>query len=300
MTRHLHWLARWRIRRLFTGGLAPVIHRALLEEVSRCASCAEHYRRHDVLESALCKKGGDPSPFALERLEGMVLDAAASFRAGRGAEPERGSWKWRGSFPRWASIPAMLVGAVGLMVLVFRPRANERVGLGPGARLDGVQIVARGGGERNVADVGMRVFRVAGDGDRVHETGPLSRADVITFTYTNAAPGIRYLALFGVQEDGLLRWYYPEEDGSESIPIRSDTVDEPLGDGIRLGTHHKPGWLRITAIFSSEPIAKVAIEQAVHTLLLERPSAAKDLAPWSLTDRSGLEHSVLINLDSSE
>jgi hypothetical protein len=189
-----------------------------------------------------------------------------------------------------------------LAVLLVRPHAHERVGIGLGARLDRVQIAARGGGEREreAADVGVRVFRVAREGERVHETGRLSRADVITFTYTNVSPRIRYLALFGVQEDGTVHWYYPDDDGSESIPVRSDIIDEPFGDGIRLQTHHRPGWLRVTALFSSEPIEKATIEQTVHAALVERPSAAKDLAVWHLTNRSVLEHSLLIDLDSSQ
>jgi hypothetical protein len=123
---------------------------------------------------------------------------------------------------------------------------------------------------------------------------------VITFTYTNVAPNVRYLALIGIQENGSVHWYYPGDDGSQSIPIRSDVVDEPLGDGIRLEMHHASGWLRITAIFSSNPIAKPTIVQAVQALGIEHPAAAKELSPLSLADSNVLEHSVLIDIVSSE
>jgi hypothetical protein len=171
------------------------------------------------------------------------------------------------------------------------------MGLLASTRLHDVDIVARGSGDGHqiATDVGVRVFRVAKDGDRVNEAGSLALDDIITFTYTNVTPGVGYMALFGLQEDGSVHWYYPER-GGQSIAIRSDAMDEPLGDGIRLRMRHTSGWLRITALFSVEPLETKTVEEALGAL--SPPSSARALTSL-MPGTNVLEHSLLIEVRNS-
>jgi hypothetical protein len=276
---HSHWMTRRRMARLFTGPPAPDSHRALLAELGSCPSCAARYRRYHELEAALCGVPAGPSPFALERLEALALDAAAP------PGPRRG-------LRAWSLASAAGVAAVAALVLALKlwPAGPEHVALGGAPRLEDVTLTARGG-PPGASEVGVRLLRAVAPG-RVTEAAGLSRQDVITFTYTNVRPGIRYLALFGVQEDGRVRWYYPGYGAHASIPIPGDVIDEPLGDGIRLAVHHRDGWLRVTAVFSPEPIDTRTLERAVQELA-GRPEALRRLEPLGLASAAALEHSVL-------
>jgi hypothetical protein len=127
-------------------------------------------------------------------------------------------------------------------------------------------IAAKGHPMREAANIGIRVFQVSRLGEQVTETRALSADDVLAFTYTFAEERPGYLALFGIQEGGEVLWYYPECGQPRSIPIKGGVVDEPLQEGIDLAVNHRPGWLRITALFSDEPIEVDAVEEAVETL----------------------------------
>ncbi|MGC4123063.1 MAG: hypothetical protein QM765_52540 [Myxococcales bacterium] len=267
MKLHLHWLTRRRIRRLFASGLGASAYSDLLQEVRRCPRCAALYSRLDALETTLCAPAG-PSPFALDRVQAAVLQRLSTPR------PRLSSW-------RWAVIPAAAsMLAVGYFVL--RPPPDSG-------------LTVRGAGPRASTRVGIRLLKVTGA--RLEESPSLALDDLVTFTYTNAAPGKAYLALFGVQDDGKVRWYYPGYEGTASIAVSSDRVDEPLGDGIRLRTNHAPGWLRVSAVFSSRPIARESIEEAVRSLA-STPSGLHDLVPLPLAGGDLLEHSLLVNVVS--
>jgi len=268
MSLHVHALTRARIRRLFSTGLEPGAYRHLLRELPGCPSCAALYARLDALESALCAPGSDaPTPFALERVQAAVLQQLAAPRPSARA-------RWR-----WALAPAAVL-AIALAFVVLRP---------PG---DSERLAARGVGPSRGADVGIRLLRATPSA--IEETTTVSLDDLVTFTYTSADPSRTWLALFGVQEDGQVRWYYPGAEGSASIRVPGGRVDEALGDGIRLSVNHRPGWLRVTAVFSAQPIATRRIEEAVRALA-STPPRLHDLAPLSLGD-GALEHSLLVNV----
>ncbi|HEY3450105.1 MAG TPA: hypothetical protein VGK67_27375 [Myxococcales bacterium] len=268
---HLHALTRWRIRRLFSSGLEPGAYGHLLREVDGCPRCAALYSRLDSLQSALCGPSDGPSPFALDRVQAAIFQRVAP-----PAPRARPSW-------RWALAPAAAC-ALAIAFLLFRPPSPSDSGL-----------VVRGSGPAQSANVGIRMLRVLPSS--LEESATVSLDDLVTFTYTNAAPGMAYLALFGVQEDGKVRWYYPGYEGTASIRVASDRVDEPLGDGIRIRVNHSPGWLRVSAVFSAQPIARERIEEAVRSLA-SQPSQLHDLAPLPLAGGDLLEHSLRVNVVS--
>jgi hypothetical protein len=166
------------------------------------------------------------------------------------------------------------------------------------AALSPVTLVARGGyPQKAEADVGFRLFHVVENGSNVAETGDLSIDDIITFTYTQVNPTGGRLALFGIQETGEIKWYYPGYNEKTSIPIKGDKVDEPLKDGISLSVNHKPGRLRIIALFSKTPVSTSEIEAAV-TALRKNSTPIQDLAPILLTKYSTppIQYSVMVEI----
>jgi len=282
--RHLHWLTQSRIRRLFAVGMTPSAERSLFEAVTGCAVCGEHYRQHQRLEDALCAADDGPSVFALERVEARLLAASGA------AQPGRGPWSW-------LLLPAG-AAALALLLIAIWPagQPEHRVSLGAQVELAPVEWASRGGGDAALSKVGVRMFRVQAQDKGVEEEGPLSIDDVVTFTYTNVASDVGYLTLVGVQEGGLLLWYYPDHGEGESISIDGDRIDEPLADGIRLGVNHRPGWLRISALFSAAPLGREEVEAAMERLGPE-PS---ELQPLSGLDEEVLEHVFLVEIEGHD
>ncbi|MGC4116838.1 MAG: hypothetical protein QM765_20210 [Myxococcales bacterium] len=271
MSLHLHALARWRLERLFTGRLSPRARRSLLRELAGCPDCTARYARYDALQSSL---SGVPSVFAIERVEAALLDRLGPEDPLPSAS--RSSCAWRR--PAWIAASA----AACIAALVFALRApSDRVPLDPELGLVG--IVARGQQVPRSASVGVRMFRALPKG--VDESPALTIDDVVTFTWTDLDPAARYVCLFGVQEDGRLRWYYP------ATQLEGLLSDEPFGDGFRLRVRHRSGWLRVTALFSSEPLAESEIERAVRA----QGQRLEALEPLRLGE-GVLEHSLRVEI----
>jgi hypothetical protein len=277
---------------LYQGGLRPEVHRALLLEVRRCRSCARFYQEQDRLESALGGGLGSRSTgvrnghLVLARLEPLVLARVA-------APPARSPWRRIGA---WIWIPAATLAA--MLWLVLPTATSQVVALDPQARLAQVGIVARGAPRAESTEVGVRLLRVVPEGGTVEPTASLSLDDVVTFVYTSLEPRMRYLAVFGIQEGGDIRWYYPGSSEQASIPIAGAVVDQPLRDGIRLSVFHRPGWLRVTAIFSTRPIDKKDLEAAVRSLA-SRSTALQGLESLPLDAPETLETTFMVQIGQS-
>lgn len=286
MRPHFHSWTRWQIRRLFVKGLPPARHRALLRELRSCPECDAVFREFHELESRLCVTREVPSPLAAERMASVVFGMLRSMSPD--APRERGR-QW---FP--VSVAALTCAAALLAALVYSQFPSTRLA---DDRAD--HLVARGKRPMPDADVGFRILRIAETMDPVDDGQPLCLADLVTFTYTNLRPELRYLALFGIQEDGIIRWYYPGYEGERSIPIRTGALDEPLGDGIRLSKRHNSGWLRVSAVFLSQPIEKAVIEEAVRVHFLQ-PRAQRRFDPVQLGVEGAIEYSIRVDLVKSD
>ncbi|HEY3451296.1 MAG TPA: hypothetical protein VGK67_33365 [Myxococcales bacterium] len=265
MSLHIHALARWRIERLFTGKLTSRDRRALLRDLRGCPACTALYARYGDLQASLC---GDPNVLALERIEAALEDQLGN----EGTRPAR----WRR--------PALVLAASAacLLALVIPVRSpSDHVPLAPEAKLVG--IVARGQHVPRSANVGIRMFRALPQG--VSEPQLLSIDDVVTFTWTDLDPAARYVSIFGVQEDGRIRWYY------QGTKLEGFGSDEPFGEGIRLGVRHQPGWLRVTALFSAGPLDPSKVEQAVRA----QKGPLEALDPL-LLEEGVLEHSIRVEI----
>lgn len=288
MKAHAHGSTHRLILSQFTAGPDPQKRRDLFAELARCRACAGLYNRFQFLEAGLCGNFVEPTRFALERVETVVLEKISEAPLPESRTKPAGRWAW-------ISVPA-LAGILALVIVLFvSGPAAHRVAIPADAALVPVTLTARGAAPAEASQVGVRIFSVAAAGATVQERPVLDLGDVVTFTYTNVSSRVKYLALFGVQADGEVRWYYPGYQGTQSISIGSEKVDEPLGEGIRLSVNHRPGWLRIVAMFSDEPLDVGLLESAVQNMLVE-PRALRSLEPLSLAGRYVLQHSLLVQI----
>lgn len=287
MSLHFHSWTRWQIHRLFAGGLSPSRNRALLREVCACPECSAVFRRYHALEEMLCGEQGGPNCLAAERMASAVF----------GSLPAEKTEKASGRQSLGFLAPAVALACAALVVFVGRPSRplSHRVPVSSGSKLEPASVMARGQRSAPNAEVGFRLLRVVPREAKVDERPTLSLSDVVTFTYTNLREETRYLALLGIQADGAVRWYYPGPESSQSIPIEADRVDEPLNDGIRLSVFHSAGWMRVTAIFSSQPIEKASVERAVRALAA-RAGALEELDPLPLGMEGAFEDSIRVEL----
>ena len=284
--RHSHGLTRRQIERCFLEPLAGEERRRLFATLDTCARCAETYRRYARLEGVFMGQQEPLSDGAVDRVERALLATLDRVSAPRPPSLRRWAPLWVGA----------AVSAVLALLLWPAGPGPHRVPLPADAALVPA-LVARGPAPADNSTIGIRVFQVIAEGRSVTVAGDLTLDDVLTFTYTRVAPGAGYLMLFGWQKDGVVRWYYPDYGEATSVAIAGDKVDEPLDDGIVLGVNHRPGWLRLSALFSEQPLERAAVEAAVET------RRARDGAAWSLEPLSQTgwpvaaeEYSILLEL----
>lgn len=290
MTFHLHHLTRRSIRRLFEGPHSPSRRLRIFDAVRRCDTCAAYYLKYQTMESALAGTDDPYTTFSMERT-GAALFAAMDLSPSTNNVLKK---RFR------VLVPVAVSVAVLFFVGLLRPfdSVSDRTLLSKEAEISPVTLVARGSYPKKAeADVGIRLFRVTEDGKAVTEEGALSINDVITFTYTQMGRAKGNLSLFGVQESGEIKWYYPGYQEETSISIEGDKVDEPLKDGILLSVNHQPGRLRITALFTDEPLAKTEIERAVSQLGAAA-LGVQNVVPIGLLKSAALplQHSVIVEI----
>ncbi|MCP4679016.1 MAG: DUF4384 domain-containing protein [Deltaproteobacteria bacterium] len=243
------------------------------------------------MESALCDVSDSATPFALGRVEKAVLDGLEMNKSPRFSLRRKLTLAIAGA-------SCALAVLVSTMFFLGQAPSPHRVAFDEQSRLVPVDLlVSKSGTARAEPGVGIRIIRVSPGDDRAREDATLSLDSIITFSYTCIVPGQGYLAIFGIQESGNILWYYPDYDGTESIEISDNKVDEPLGDGFRLSVNHKPGRLRAFSIFSAEPIDVNAIETAVSELL-ETPGAIEEVIPLKIKgyEDSLMQHSFAIEI----
>ncbi len=292
METHRHRSTERRIDALFTAGLSPAKRTRLLAEVEGCDACAGYYGRYQLLEDVLTGTAEGVSPFVRERvLEGALAATSAE-------NPGTVTVHWG----RWSTIGATAVAAAGVVILLLLPldpHLSSRTPLPENTGLVPAPVLAAKGYPADAtADIGIRVFQVAKSGNRVDEKSAVALEDILTFTYTFATPHDGYLALFGFQETGEVHWYYPDYEEGKSIRIKGDKVDEPLGDGFDLSVNHTPGWLRIVAIFSDQPIDVAAVESGVDELRRGGDGAElSNVFPLEKFGATRLQYSVIMEIE---
>ena len=290
---HLHYVTQRRIKRLFTNGMSTPKRAKLLGDVSTCEHCGALFRRYQRLENALTRDDVI-SRLARERVKDAVLYEIVTTR--ESAQPQTALTRGM----KWAFAVSGTAGVLLLSLYLLLPSLppKDHTPLSNAVSITPAPLIAaKGARQSDNSDIGIRVFQVSRDGEHVSESDAITLKDILTFTYTYAKSPNGYLALFGIQEHGEVRWYYPSYDKDRSLQIEGDKIDEPLKDGIDLAVNHTPGWLRIVAIFSEHPIDVQQIEKAVSKA--ENRDIIKKLEPlaFSSSDSDMRQYSVMIRIE---
>jgi hypothetical protein len=271
------------IQKWFTHGLETVKAQELTKIIADNEKAKRLFNRYAELEAALCQKAKSTEPlsvFALERGFQLIQSQLTT---------EKKSWSSLKTMA-WASVP--VAATVLLIILWLLPaKSVNRQALDSRSQLIELDLVHRGSQPSKNALVGLRVFGVTSK-DKVTPKTWLTLDDQITFSVTCLSDEHRYLTLFGVQDQGNFIRYYPDpEYGEKSYILGRQDVDMPLGDGFLLSSGHLRGSLRITALFSKEPLDWSLIQKLAGQLSLSK------LDPLNLPPGlEVLEHSILLNL----
>ncbi len=73
-----------------------------------------------------------------------------------------------------------------------------------------------------------------------------------------------HIAVFGVNRRGEIKWYGPSPASRDAVLVSKHKVAgelHPVGESIRLGVNHKPGKIRVHALFSDQPLGYDRMEK---------------------------------------
>lgn len=76
----------------------------------------------------------------------------------------------------------------------------------------------------------------------------------LKLAYTNPYPDLKHMAVFGADAAGNILWYLPNPARTQTVAIDVHEQLQPIGQTIRLNINHKPGKVRVHALFSKQPI----------------------------------------------
>lgn len=290
---HSHRLTRIRLRRLFVQGTCPAARRRIIADAAGCPECRDLMRRYYRSEGALSGLEPVAAPAALDRMAEAIFDTVLP-----AAKPKQ---HWYLKLKYWAAF-ATLTTAIVLFWIVgvgIKDRAHRisLTDIGP----HHIEELTPRGSYADSSDFGIRVFSISRTSRNVSENPRLTLNDIMTFSYTRAAPGRGYLALFGIQSGGKPIWYYPDYGDQESVEVQGNRIDEPLGDGFDLRPHHQEGALLIVALFSEAPIATSSIE----TIVAEQNKKGMRLDAmarysWHKLHPSITTHAVVLELEGQD
>ncbi len=245
------FLRRRSIRRAIFGELSPGALKRLRRHIGGCASCRAAYDR-------LALVAGDA---AAARRERARLEAALP--GGGGARARRPRW------PLLAPLAAVPALAAAALLLVARPAPPpppapavvERGGPAPDAAMEPRLALALYAVRPGARD--------AGAGPRLRLLGQLpasgeafaSRRDWLQLGYRGpTVPG--HLVVAGRDEGGRVHVYFPAPGGSARVAAAPGEV-QPLGGPIELAAGHRPGAVRLVAIFARAPLDPARIAAAL-------------------------------------
>lgn len=83
-----------------------------------------------------------------------------------------------------------------------------------------------------------------------------SKQAELKIAHTRPDAALGYVAVFGVDERGDIKWYGPSPAARDAVSIATTATQAlyPVGESIRLGVNHAPGTVRVHAIFSTHPL----------------------------------------------
>ncbi len=280
----------------------------LRKHLAGCARCRARYNKAVLAERML--HGG---PKAVGRPSGAEFD-----RIARAVVPGSGAGAWQrllqwfaAPTQRWVATGLVAAAAAVLVIPMLRqgqPNGDwhehpstgtfqPRGGKGPvelfSKNLDG-KVVPR--------NAGLRAFCLMKD--QVQPLDPngkaaprCDRAAQLKLAVSNSG-GFKNLFLVGMDGEHELKWYAPRPPETESVaaPLESAGADVPIGASVRLAVNHRPGPVRIFALFSDAPVSAKEVEAATEELAKKNVTAEKaDALPLKREDV--LQRSLLIDVE---
>ena len=290
MKRHSHTQTQRHISRLFDGELDGQKTLQLWETLSQCTSCATLYARYHSLESILSQQDDAATRLSIERTAKTVIYTVRKQKA-TATHP---------ILKRFAVVLLPLIAATAALWLLMPASPNSHRISRTEIKYEGARELApRAAASFGPSHAGIRIFIIPSEGEDVSEPSTLVINDIISFTYTQTQTRGGYLMILGLQKNETTPlWYYPDYGKDRSIPIRGETVDTPLGDGIRLAINHHKGPLRIVALFSDMPVSTTVVESAASKLrqqgnLLD----INEPLPLKAFGVTATEYSVVLNIE---
>ena len=265
--------------RAMVAGLAPREARRLDRLLDEDPGDREAYtglaRTFQALEGV--EEGGLCSTQQRRVLDGVLAQVAPGSRSSGAA-----GWGW--------VLPRLVPALAAFMALVVGGILLSQVG-------EDDPFQPRGGGSREDSRLQLRAFCLRqGAVVRTYSSGhpgaPAARclgSDHLQLMLTHKA-GYPYLLVFGQHTSPgrkeALTWYYPAPPTGESGPAPRQVDNAPLGQGIRLNVNHRPGRVRLLAVFSREPLSAEVLFTWIKGLgprdsaaaLIRQLSGHKDMA----------------------
>jgi hypothetical protein len=228
----------------------------LRSHLARCASCRHYYDSLTV--GARLLRGGLEVTRTEEQREWMLLTAALD-------APELGAQWAQGPRARWRWAAVLAVPAVALLLAAVwvgpqlwsrqRPRVTFR-GFERRAESQAEVLVYAQKKQEGPKGPVRLVADLPGSGE-----GQLSRDEYVQFTIHHRLPYDAYVALVGVDESGAVHTYAPQP-GSVAVSIPATGAGKSLAPSVDLSVSHRPGLMRLYAVFSPQPLSPQEVEQA--------------------------------------
>ncbi|GMV43795.1 MAG: hypothetical protein AMXMBFR64_55110 [Myxococcales bacterium] len=222
--------------------------RTMRDHLRDCDGCRSHYDRAVTLHRLMLGlPASQPSGHELRR--GMVATLSPL------PLPEvqrQGLWR-----PLAAFAAVAVVAAATLLVRETSPTGSRDEYIGARGKAPGQAEPLVGIGVSGVTEAG-REYEVVAD-------GTAWRSDYLRFFYTNEDRALRHLFVFGLQEAPAPLWYFPLPEELRSVPIQggTDARSVQLPFETALAARHRPGPLRVVALFSERPLTLPEVEVAL-------------------------------------
>ena len=232
----------------------------LAKHLRHCESCREDFDRQVAIDRELSTLSGvEPIP-ELTPLE-RAIAASRIFALDERAPKTRWGWGWRLGLV--AAAAALLLVALLVSRLVSSPPALDP--------RPPSQFAARGAG-----DLALRLFCVASPESKgkrfrpaVSSAGKVASCALgehLKLAYLATHPKARYVWILSLDEKKQINWYYPLANATRGVTLKVGPSLRPLPGMIKLSINHRPGEVKVLAIFSAEAISGAEIRAAVKAL----------------------------------
>lgn len=242
------------IDRLFAGRLTRRRLRALRDHLAGCGGCRGYYTKISALQRRL----SPDEPLAAGLLEANLLERLDE-------QAPRRRWPWLSLAAAGAlSLAVVTIAKLPARHAEFQERGGATQGRGEGARA--FCLAQRDDGSPSVVD--SAPFERPPAASRLS----CSARDTLQFACSADSTAARFLFLVGIDAAGAPHFY--NETGS--VALRAGAREVPLDGAIRLAARHPTGATRLLALFSSAPLTREQVAEAIARGGLDAAAALAD------------------------